>query len=41
MKYDFDQIVNRRGTGSVKWAVPDGALPMSLADMDFKVAPEI
>lgn len=36
MSYDFDQIVQRRGTGSAKWEYyPDGVLPMWVADMDF------
>lgn len=40
MKYDFDTIVNRRGTMSYKWdSVGDGVLPMWVADMDFKTAP--
>lgn len=39
--YDFDLVQDRRNTGSVKWDVPQGALPMSLADMDFQAAPEI
>lgn len=38
--YDFDTIVNRRGTMSYKWdSVGDGVLPMWVADMDFKTAP--
>ncbi len=39
--YDFDKVVNRRGTGSLKWDVPEGELPMWVADMDFETAPEI
>lgn len=41
MKYDFDEIVNRRGTNSVKWdeAKEEGVIPMWVADMDFKAAP--
>lgn len=41
MKYDFDKLTQRRGTGSYKWDVPeaDGALPMWVADMDFETAP--
>lgn len=41
MKYDFDEIVNRRGTNSVKWdeAREEGVIPMWVADMDFKAAP--
>ncbi|MDD7597028.1 MAG: MalY/PatB family protein [Prevotella sp.] len=43
MKYDFDEIVNRRGTNSVKWdeAKEEGVIPMWVADMDFKAAPSI
>ena len=35
----FDELVNRRGSGSIKWAVKENELPMWVADMDFK-APE-
>lgn len=41
MKYDFDKVVDRRGTGSLKWDVPERELPMWVADMDFQAAPEI
>ncbi len=41
MNYDFDQIIDRSGTWSEKWDVRDGELPMWVADMDFKTAPEI
>ena len=41
MKYDFDTIINRRGTDSYKWDVAEGELPMWVADMDFATAPEI
>lgn len=41
MKYDFKTVVNSRHTDSVKWNVKDNELPMSIADMDFKTAPEI
>ena len=41
MKYDFDRIIERRGTNSEKWDVSDGELPMWVADMDFATAPEI
>lgn len=37
----FDEIINRRNTGSMKWDVPEGELPMWVADMDFKTAPEV
>ena len=41
MKYDFDEIIPRRGTNSVKWdiAKEDGVIPMWVADMDFQAAP--
>lgn len=41
MKYDFETIVDRRNTNSIKWDVEAGELPMWIADMDFKVCPEI
>ena len=41
MKYDFDSVINRRNTDSLKWDVKDDELPMWVADMDFKAAPEI
>ena len=41
MRYDFDTPVNRRGSGSMKWNVGENILPMWVADMDFKTAPEI
>lgn len=41
MNYDFDQVIDRRNTGSVKWNVPETELPMWVADMDFQTAPEI
>ena len=40
-KYDFDTPVNRKGTDAIKWDVPEGELPMWVADMDFRTAPEI
>lgn len=45
MKYNFDELIERRGTDSVKW---DGAknvwgrddlLAMWVADMDFRTPP--
>ncbi len=41
MQYDFDKIIDRRATNSMKWNVPEGELPMWVADMDFRTAPEI
>ena len=43
MKYDFDEIIPRRGTNSVKWdlATDERVLPMWVADMDFRTAPPV
>ena len=43
MKYDFDEIIPRRGTNSVKWdlATDERVLPMWVADMDFRAAPPV
>ena len=41
MKYNFDLTTNRRGINSIKWDVKENELPMWVADMDFKVLPEI
>lgn len=49
MKYDFETIVNRTNTGSSKWEqmkswkpdVKEDIVPFSVADMEFKMAPEI
>ena len=42
MKYNFDDIVSRRNTNSVKWGDSnEDSLEMWVADMDFKVLPEI
>ena len=47
MEYNFDEVIDRRGTGSFKW---DGVefvfgdkdvLPMWVADMDFRIAKPI
>lgn len=39
--YDFDKMTDRRGVGSLKWDVPEGELPMWVADMDFETAPPV
>jgi cystathionine beta-lyase len=40
MPFDFDRVIDRRHTNSVKWeAYPEDVLPMWVADMDF-AAPE-
>lgn len=43
MKYNFDEIIPRFGSNSVKWdsAANTDILPMWVADMDFRVAPAI
>jgi cystathionine beta-lyase len=53
MTYDFTTRPDRRGTGSSKWddmfqkaadrgvRVPEGVVPLSVADMEFVEAPEI
>jgi len=47
MKYNFDAIIDRRGTGSEKWDMCDtifsgtGLLPLWVADMDFQSPPEV
>ena len=49
MKYDFDTLVKRNGVGAYKWdamrrqnpELPDDIVPFSVADMEFKNAPEI
>lgn len=47
MKYNFDEVVNRRGTDSIKWGTleeeygVEDILPMWIADMDFRSANEI
>ena len=43
MTHNFDKLIERRGTGCVKWdEIPDkDIIPMWIADMDFPVAPAI
>ena len=41
MKYNFDEIADRRNINSMKWNVAEGELPLWVADMDFDTAPEI
>ena len=41
MQYDFENAPDRSKTDSVKWDVKSDELPMWIADMDFKTAPEI
>ncbi|NRD69450.1 pyridoxal phosphate-dependent aminotransferase [Psychrobacter okhotskensis] len=39
--YNFDEIIDRRDTGSVKWHYFDDTIPLWVADMDFKAAAPI
>ena len=43
MKYNFDEIIDRKNTGSIKWDLDkeEDILPMWVADMDFKTAQPI
>ncbi|QTL97418.1 putative C-S lyase [Iocasia frigidifontis] len=49
MKYNFDKVIDRKGTNSSKWEPAilkqmfngEDVLPFWVADMDFKVAPPI
>jgi len=34
MAFDFDRIIERRGTDSIKWRRYGEAIPMWVADMD-------
>jgi len=40
-KYNFDEIIDRKLSNSIKWWESKDILPMWIADMDFKVADEI
>ena len=49
MKYDFTTKINRAGSGSRKWDamyqvnpnVDSAVVPLSVADMEFKMPPEL
>ena len=43
MRYDFDEVIPRRGTNSYKWDTEseEDVLPMWVADMDFRTAPAV
>ena len=48
-KYDFETIISKKGKGAYKWEqmykenpnISDDIIPFSVADMEFKFAPEI
>ena len=38
LKHNFDELINRKGTGCKKWdTYPDDVIPMWIADTDFNV----
>lgn len=45
--YDFDKVIDRHGTGSIKWEFQNsfgqqtGLLPFWIADTDFRTVPEV
>ena len=47
MKYDFDTVIDRKNTDSLKYdfarerGLPEGLIPMWVADMDFSAPPEV
>ncbi|NLM20783.1 MAG: pyridoxal phosphate-dependent aminotransferase [Peptococcaceae bacterium] len=47
MKYDFDTVIDRRNTNSLKYdftrerGLPEDVLPLWVADMDFPAPPEV
>ncbi|MCT8977778.1 pyridoxal phosphate-dependent aminotransferase [Clostridium sp. CX1] len=47
MKYNFDEIIDRTNTNSIKWNFNkellgyEDVIPMWIADMDFKTVPEV
>ncbi len=48
-KYDFETTISKKGQGSYKWEqmykvnpdIEEGIVPLSVADMELKIAPEI
>ena len=41
VQYNFDEIIDRRDTGSVKWHYSDDTIPLWVADMDFAAPPPV
>ena len=39
MKFNFDALIDRRNTNSMKWNVKEDEIAMWVADMDFQTAP--
>ena len=40
-EYDFESVIDRHNTNSLKWDLFGDDVPMWVADMDFRVAPQI
>ncbi|MDR1677830.1 MAG: aminotransferase, partial [Deltaproteobacteria bacterium] len=46
-RYNFDEIIPRKNTNCIKYdfalerGMPEGLLPMWVADMDFRTPPEV
>lgn len=38
-RFDFDTVIPREGTSSLKWDARPGVMPLWVADMDFQAAP--
>ena len=41
MKYNFDQVIGRKDTSSIKWDLHKDTIPLWVADMDFRVSDDI
>lgn len=41
MTYDFDKVVDRGSSYSLKWGLEPDSIPMWVADMDFECCPDI
>ena len=41
IRFDFDEVIDRRCKNFLKWDIKENELPMWVADMDFKTSPAI
>lgn len=41
IRFDFDEVIDRRGKNFLKWDIKENESPMWVADMDFKTSPAI
>jgi len=42
LEFNFDKVLNRRASGAEKWkGIPDGAISMSIADMEFPMPAQV